>query len=180
MYEVSGNLANLPGYENFQITIRKVYEIFIKYFGLEIMNRIDLYIDNAANIYGANCGYTPNATPIHRKYIIIKLGISNFYNTSIIIYQLSHELVHYVYYAKLGLSRNVDFENEEPICCAVSLVLIKMLMPNELESYVQSLNNETHDYYRNGIKYFEITDDLAIYRNHILFDKNLPFKGDIS
>ena len=72
-------------------------------FGKEIMDKHPLLIDNAT----CGSGYTPIITPVLGRYLIIKLNIKDFSNRERIIFQVSHELCHYVFYSYLGLKKRM-------------------------------------------------------------------------
>ncbi|SDN85830.1 hypothetical protein [Acetanaerobacterium elongatum] len=147
-FEISGNLKEYESYDNFCATLLQVMNLFVAVFGLETMLKIDLYIDNA--LYdkqtkeNSMSGYTPITTLICSKYIVIKLNISDFSQTSQIIYQFAHELCHYVFYSIYGIDKPKGDNNEEAICSAMSLCTIKSLYPQNLEhwkEHVRSLSN---------------------------------------
>lgn len=150
-FEVNGNLEDEKDFKIFFENIRKVMKVFTKTFGLDTMSKIDLYIDNAVE----KSGYTPITTVILKKYIIIKLGINDFSNEEQIIYQFSHELCHYVFYALKGLDKPKADSIEENICSAMSLVLIKILYPNKINKWLTHVNNLTNKNYNNGGKIAE-------------------------
>lgn len=147
-FEVNGNLKdelNL-NFDMFFYTIQKVYMIYEQVFGKTTMESIDLYIDNATS----GSGYTPNITVVHRKYLILKLGVGKDSLESQIAFQVAHELMHYVFYAKKGLDKKKAGPEEEAVCSAASLCIIKLIYPLEFEwyyNYVCGLENEG---YRKG------------------------------
>ena len=81
-FEWNGYLDEIPNYKIFIDCIFKTRDIFIETFGISIMSKVELFLDNATQ----DSGYTPTITPIFNKYLIIKLGISDFSN---IVAQLS-------------------------------------------------------------------------------------------
>lgn len=150
-FEINGNLTDIPNYNNFKTNILTVYSIFYEHFGKEIMGKIELYIDNATE----NSGYTPIITPILKKHLIIKLGISNFSNSEQIVYQFSHELCHYVFYSILGLKKEFADKEEENICSAMSLVIMKRIFPNKLNFWKSHISGLTNENYSGGLSIAE-------------------------
>lgn len=151
MLEISGNLDDIQNgilnYEHFFTTVIEVHGRFIHYFGPEVMRKIPLLIDNGTSY----SGYTPIITPVWNTGLIIKLHITNGLDKPKIIYQLAHELTHYVFYSLLGLGKpRADIE-EESYCSAASLLLINEIAPDILplwENHVGSLENQG---YRKGL-----------------------------
>lgn len=144
-WEVNGNLASLENFDVFLNTIIDVFAIFEKYFGKETMSRIDLYIDNAVG--HETTGWTPIITPILQKYLIIKLGVSNFSYKEQTAFQFSHELCHYVFYSVKGLDKTFADDREENICAAMSLIIIRELFPESFDlyyDYVAGLSDEAY------------------------------------
>ena len=131
--EVNGNLSDIPNFNIFLTNISKVVFIFVQIFGKDIMEKIDLYIDNAIN--NTKSGYTPIITPVLRKYLIIKLNIEDFSKEQQIVYQFSHELCHYVFYVLKGINKEIANTVEENICSAMSLIMIKMLFSQDVFEY---------------------------------------------
>lgn len=143
-YEINGNLKAEENYAIFSSCIGMVMKAFRECFGEEVMNKIDLYIDNATQ----SSGYTPIITVILEKYIIIKLGISDFTKKEKTVYQFSHELCHYVFYSIKGLNKEKAGVIEENICTAMALIMINKFFPESSESwnkYVSSLKNENYN-----------------------------------
>jgi len=111
-----------------------------------LMNSIDLLIDNATE----GSGYTPIITPILGKYLIIKLGIKDNYEASQIFFESSHEFMHYVFYAIQGLDKEFADAEEEAICTAASLIIIKEFYPKELVYWCGHVNSKDEKY-RKGV-----------------------------
>lgn len=158
-FEINGNLkdkdAGLAGYNIFEQCVLKVKNIYDELFGKKILQRYPLYIDNAT----ADSGYTPVTTPVLKKFIIIKLGIKpedTKSTQSRIIYQFSHELMHFVFYCFLGIDKEKAGEQEEAICTASSLILLNHLHESdEFSAYLKYTENlpekpDTNRWYRNG------------------------------
>lgn len=145
MFEISGNLTAVDpeNYPKFLITVLNVRDFYIKHFGKQIMNAIALFIDNAT----AGSGYTPIITPTLGQFLIIKLNIDNFEETGKIIYQLAHELCHYVFYAVYGLDKPLADQQEESICSAASLCVLKQLDVNSFfiySNHILCLDNKAY------------------------------------
>lgn len=109
------------------------------------MTKIPLYIDNAT----AGSGYTPIITPIFGKYLCIKLGVPNFWDTERIIYQFAHELCHYVFYSLQGIDKPLADTREEMICSAMSLCILKDFYDN-IQRHIDHVNALENVGYRNG------------------------------
>lgn len=147
--EINGNLCDIPNYDIFFTNIIKVIGIFTHTFGTDIMEKIDLYVDNAVN--DSNSGYTPITTPILKKYIIIKLNIEDFSRDQKIVYQFSHELCHYVFYALKGFDKENADVFEENICSAMSLIILRMLYSEDVfEYWLNYVKNLADENYRGG------------------------------
>lgn len=75
-WEINGNLndkqTGIANYLIFQKVVCGTKSYFDKVFGINRMNQIPFYVDNAT----ADSGYTPIATPVLGKIVIMKLGIS--------------------------------------------------------------------------------------------------------
>lgn len=152
-YEINGNLEE-EKYLDFNLfceVICQVMNYYVKEFGEELMNSIDLLIDNSIG----GSGYTPIITPVLGKYLIIKLGIKKDFRSSRIVYQFSHELMHYVFFAIKGIKKEKAGIEEESICSAASLIMVKELYPEDFlfnYEYVKKLTNEG---YRKGAEIAE-------------------------
>lgn len=63
-FEINGNLDDeingLKNYQVFEEVICKVKTLYDRTFGLEVMNKYDLYVDNSTQ----NSGYAPITTTI--------------------------------------------------------------------------------------------------------------------
>lgn len=159
MYEINGNLVNIEKYNVFNHMIAMVMSDFHQMFGLEIMSRYPLYIDNCNNEGKSNCGYTPIITPILKQLLIIKLGIDDFGNAARIVYQLSHELCHYVFYSINGIAREKIDDEEESVCSAMALIMLKKYFDNvTFESYCNHVKELSSVPYRNGFFLAEILE----------------------
>jgi len=155
-FEINGNLKSEMGlgsrYPDFRRVIYSVRNFFIQYLEEEFMNSIDLYVDNATS----NSGYTPKITPILGKYLIIKLGINPTDGEARIAFQFAHELMHFVYYAKHGIDKQMADEQEEVICSAAALIIVHNFYPEFFEqcnNYVKSLKRPE---YRKGAEVAEM------------------------
>ena len=149
-FEISRKLVGEKGlgdnYKNFEHVILKVRDYYVSYLGKNLMNSIELYIDNATN----NTGHTPTIIPVLGKYLIIKLRITKKCSEAKIAYQFAHELMHFVFFAKYGINKNLANTLEEAICSAAALIVLRDLYPVAFErynDYTQSLSNPE---YRKG------------------------------
>lgn len=166
MYEINGNLTDIEKYNVFSHAIAIVMGEFNQMFGHKIMTKYPLYIDNCNNVEKANCGYTPIITPVLKQILIIKLGIDNFGDFAKIIYQLSHELCHYVFYSIKGITRPMADEREERICSAMSLIMLKAMCDNStFEGYCNHVKELPIFHYRDG--YF-LAEELEFKKENIV------------
>lgn len=153
VFEINGNLGYLLNYKNFENTICRVRNRFIELFGEEMMTKIPLYVDNATDVMS---GHTPIITPIFGKYLCIKLNIDNFLKSEQIIFQFAHELCHYVFFAIKGLDKSFAAEDEESVCTAMSLCLLKDFgvdieqCNGVVESWVEYVSRLENTGYRDG------------------------------
>ena len=167
-WEINGNLddkqTGLQNYQMFEDGVCKVKKIYDKIFGIDVMNRIPFYVDNAT----ANSGYTPISTPVLQKIVIIKLNISSKDGESKIIYQFTHELTHVVFRAYFGMDKPRANDKEEALCTAAALMVIKMLCPNDFEFYEDYTANLEYCGYRNGVLLAKTLEyDMEYLRNEI-------------
>lgn len=170
-WEINGNLygeCGLKNVQDFEEVIIKVKNLYDRIFGKDAMNEYDLYIDNATE----NSGYVPFITIILSKYIIIKLGIYENDSKGKIALQFAHELTHYVFYSYFGLNKPVANCEEETICTAASLIVIRDLFPNEFNIQNVHVKSLTEECYRRGAEYAESLD----YSLEKLKDKIMEFK----
>ena len=147
-FEWNGYLDEIPNYKIFIDCIFKTRDIFIETFGISIMSKVELFLDNATQ----DSGYTPTITPIFNKYLIIKLGISDFSKNELIVYQFSHELCHYVFYSLAGLDKEAADSEEENICSAMSLIVLNLLFPENIGFWISYVSNLDNSNYNKGVK----------------------------
>lgn len=143
MFEVNGNLEDEENFLIFFNYILHIRNYFTELFGIDIMNRIGLYVDNGTKM----SGYTPITTVVLNKYIIIKLGIKNFNDVEIITFQFAHELGHYVFRSIIGINKKKACVLEENLCTALSLITIKHFFPKSISfwlDYVEKLEDERY------------------------------------
>lgn len=165
--EINGNL-NQEGYDNFSKISSFVFCKFCDLFGFDVMTKIDLYIDNAT----AGSGYTPIITPVLKKLLVIKLNIPYFNDSEKIIYQLSHELCHYVFYSKLGINKaHADYE-EEKLCSAISFCMVHETYINSgllEQKYIKTIDNQAYSdgYYLAEKINFDIEEMKKLINNYI-------------
>lgn len=151
LYDEQYGLKNIKDFEEVIISVKNLYD---QLFGEEVMNKQIMYIDNAT----ADSGYSPIITVILRKYLIIKLCIYSDSIKSEIAYQFGHELTHFVFYSYFGLDKPPANFDEEMICSAASLIVVKELFPNDLDMFKSHVNSLTQDCYRKGVEYAESID----------------------
>lgn len=162
LYDEQYGLENIKDFEEVIISVKNLYD---QLFGEEVMNKHSMYIDNAT----ADSGYTPIITVILRRYLIIKLSISSNNRKSKIAYQFGHELTHFVFYSYFGLDKPPANFDEEMICSAASLIVVKKLFPSDLGMFKEHVNNLSQDCYRKGLEYAESIDyDLENLKKSII------------
>lgn len=132
MYEINGNLSEIEHYINLQSTIIKTINEFTQLFGADLMSKYPFYVDNCSNQLNSNCGHTPIITPVFKQFLIIKLGVDNFSDTPKIIFQLAHELTHFVFYCMKGIDKKIADDQEEKICTAMSLIMLKIFCDHNI------------------------------------------------
>lgn len=137
----------IENYVQFVEVINHIWNYYEKFLGKELMGKIDLFIDNAT----CHSGYTPVTILTLDKYVIIKLRVKSDTTEPEIAVQFSHELLHFVFYCKYGLKRNVDIDREEAICTAAALIYINEFYKELLPHYRKHVATLKEDYYRNGI-----------------------------
>lgn len=146
IFEINGNLASILNYHNLEFTLCRVRNCFIELFGEEIMSRFPVYVDNATDTMS---GHTPIITPILGKYLCIKLGLPNFWDTERIIFQFAHELCHYIFYSLQGIDKPLADTREEMICSAMSLCILKDFYDN-IQRHIDHVNALEDVGYRTG------------------------------
>lgn len=144
----NGYLEEIPNYKIFINYILKTRDIFIETFGISVMSKVELFLDNATQ----NSGYTPVIIPLFNNYLIIKLGISDFSKSEQIVYQFSHELCHYVFYSIIGLDKEPADSEEENICSAMSLIILNRLFPENISSWILYASSLSDSNYNKGVK----------------------------
>lgn len=168
-WEIIGNLGDdtygIKNYSNFCNVVFFIKSVFDELFGIEFMNLIDLFVDNATS----DSGFTPSATPVLNKYVIIKLNISLESDPPQIAYQFAHELTHFVFYVNHGISKPLASDHEETFCSAASLIIIRNFFPlsfNHFNCHVKTLENIA---YRKGANLASsLNYDLGNMKDYIL------------
>ena len=150
-WEINGNLddeqSGIANYQVFQKAVCATKSYFDEVFGLDCMNQISFYVDNAT----ADSGYTPISTPVLGKLVIIKLGIRSTDHEAKIAYQFAHELTHVVFRAYFGMDKPRATEDEEAICTAAALTVIKKMYPNDFAAFEQSTMSHLYIGYQRGV-----------------------------
>lgn len=167
-WEINGNLSNpktgIANYQIFSQIISDVKNYFDMIFGIEQMNKILFYVDNAT----ANSGHTPIVTPVLGKLAIIKLGIAPGDWEPKIAFQFAHELTHVVFYTYLGMDKPKANDEEEMICTAASLIIIKQMYPEQYVYFENDVKANSYVGYRNGVAFAEkISYDMKQIRSAI-------------
>lgn len=148
IFEINSNLIVEQDYKNFEQKIYEVYDLFKNFFGAEIMEKYDLFIDNATK----NSGYAPVITRLLRKHLTIKLGVEDFSNKEEIVFEISHEMCHYVFYSLKSLEKEKADDEEENICTAMSLIILNMLYPDNINNWINHVENMKEEKYNKGAK----------------------------
>ena len=151
MKEFSGKLRDIDNYDIFFNTIVSINKRFREVFGDDIVDKYDLFIDNATS----GSGHTPVCVPILKKYILIKLHVSDFSDKDIIIYQYSHELLHYISYAINGLLYKDHLDEEEQLASACSLIMLKEYNSKRFDYFCSYVSNLEDKNYKQGTKLAE-------------------------
>jgi hypothetical protein len=167
-WEINGNLNNdqsgLSNYQAFQHVVSSIKNYYDKVFGEEIMNRIPFLVDNGTS----DSGYTPIATPVLERIVVIKLGIRSTDDKAKIAYQFAHELTHVVFWAYFGMKKPRATEDEEAICTAASLIIIKKLYPDHFEVFEQCASSNSDKRYQKGVPLAkELSYDMEELRSRI-------------
>jgi hypothetical protein len=160
IFEVNGNLTTIINNHNFYDQVFKTCDYCISIFGNQLMSTHRFFIDNGTQM----CGRVPITIPVLSEYILIKLGVADFQNRAEIIFQLSHELCHCFFYAKLSLNKSIADEKEENYCAAFSLFVIQAQYPNSLDYYAKIVRENSNPVYRGGYMLFEkYRNDLSAF-----------------
>ena len=150
-WEINKNLADeqygMSNYQIFRKVIHDTKDYFNEVFGVECLNKVPFSVDNAT----AGSGYTPISTPVLGKLVVIKLGIKPNDCEAQIVYQFAHELTHVVFRAYFGMNKPHATNEEEEICTATSLTVLKHMYPNDFNRYEQYTANLNNLGYRNGV-----------------------------
>lgn len=150
-WEINGNLADKKdGIKNYNmfaraISITKCY--FDTVFGVDCLNKVPFSVDNATD----DSGYTPINTVILDKVVVIKLGIKPDDDEAKVVYQFAHELTHVVFKAYFGINKPYAGEDEEMICTAAALTVVKNIYPNELYKFIKTASASDNIGYQNGV-----------------------------
>lgn len=163
-FEVNGNLSKEDNFSLFMNYVTQTFGYFLETFGLDVMGKYELYIDNAT----AHSGPVPITTVVFGKFIIIKLGIKNFYSIEQIVFQFAHELCHYVFYSLMGLEKKLADNEEENICTAMSLIVVKHFFPKGIDIHIKYVRNLKEEQYKYGADIAEeVNFDIKKLKNKI-------------
>lgn len=153
-WEINGNLYGsdgLPNIESFEKVVVKVKQFFDQAFGKQLLDEIEFLVDNATE----HSGYTPIATVVLNKVVIIKLGIKPDDPESKIVYQFSHELMHVVFRAVWGMEKPRANDFEEAVCSAAALIMVSKICPEQLKKYRKYTLSLSYAGYRKGVEVAE-------------------------
>lgn len=79
------------------------------------------------------------------------MKIEDGLHTSQTAFQFAHEMMHLIFYSLFGISKERAGSEEESICTAASLCVIKSLFPKELDSFIDYVSRLEYEGYRNGV-----------------------------
>lgn len=149
-WEINGNLADkqdgIKNYDVFEKAVCTTKTYFDKVFGVECLNQVPFSVDNAT----ADSGYIPINTVVLNKIVVIKLGIKPDDDEAEVAYQFAHELTHVVFLAYFGMNKPHATDEEEIICTAAALIVIKNMYPDYFDTYEQ-VTSKKEAKYRNGV-----------------------------
>lgn len=149
-WEISGNLddkvSGMKNYDVFEQTVCQIKTLYDAVFGLSLMNKVKFLVDNATD----GSGYTPIVTKVLEEFFVIKLRIVPTSSQAEIAYQFSHELTHIVFHACCDKEKPQADEEEESICSAASLIILKTLYPQSFPSYMKHVLGLSNNGYRKG------------------------------
>ena len=143
---LNNKLDGIKKYDEFEKTVCEIKAYFDTVFGVERMNKVLFYVDNA--VLGS--GHTPIVTVALGKIAIIKLNIQCNDTEAEVAYQFAHELTHVVFRAYFGMNKPHATDEEETICTAAALTVIKNMYPGYFDTYEQ-VTSEKEAKYRNGV-----------------------------
>ncbi len=150
-WEINGNLddsqSGISNYPIFQNAVSVTKQYYDRIFGIDIMNRVPFYVDNAT----ADSGYTPISTLVLERLVVIKLGIGANDIEAKVAYQFAHELTHVVFRAYFGINKPRVTDEEEAICSAAALTIVKMFYPDNFEIFERNAASHSYVGYRNGV-----------------------------
>ena len=150
-WEINGNLddsqTGILNYQIFQNAVCVTKQYYDRIFGIDIMNRVPFYVDNAT----ADSGYTPISTLVLGRLVVIKLGIGANDIEAKVAYQFAHELTHVVFRSYFGINKPRATHEEEAICSAAALIIIKIFYPEHFEKFEKSAASHSYVGYRNGV-----------------------------
>jgi hypothetical protein len=158
-------------YENFIF----LYDIFKEIFGEELLNKENCAVNNDKN------GSYPQMT-YHsvEKLLYITLNSSNLSYWAQLIYQLSHEMTHYLcrqYRNDFGSNYNSLSWFEETICEAISLFVLKIASEkwhtNHLSEINPKFSEALNDYYMNELS------KKPVINNGDIFIKNISSLSEL-
>ena len=179
-WEINGNLADkqdgIKNYDVFKKAVCTTKTYFDKVFGVECLNKVPFSVDNAT----ADLGYTPINTVVLNKIVVIKLGIKPDDYGAKVAYQFAHELTHVVFKAYFGINKPYAGEDEEMICTASALTVVKNIYPNELYRFIKTASSSDNIGYQNGVPLADaISYDMEKIKDLILwFPMKLQYQNN--
>lgn len=143
----------INNFETYVSIIEDVLRSFALLFGEEIMTKYPLYIDNGYS----HAGSLHTIKPIFNKFLHLKTGIADGKDKSEVLFQLTYNLTHYVFYSKFGLERPYLTEYRD-YCTGMAIVIVRMDDKDAGSFYEDALKNEIP----NGV-------DIAKRNNYSIF-----------
>ena len=114
------------------------------------------------------------------KIVVIKLGIKPDDYGAKVAYQFAHELTHVVFKAYFGINKPYAGEDEEMICTASALTVVKNIYPNELYRFIKTASSSDNIGYQNGVPLADaISYDMEKIKDLILwFPMKLQYQNN--
>ena len=78
--------------------------------------------------------------------------LDSLYCQEEIVFEISHEMCHYVFYSLKSLEKEKADDEEENICTAMSLIILNMLYPDNINNWINHVENMKEEKYNKGAK----------------------------
>lgn len=131
----------------FNDVVRKVMAEFKGIFGTSLVEALNLLV-------GTRAGFPPSIRQVLGDYVAISVGVVDYFgNWEQVVYQLSHEMTHFMGFCTMGIQRPIASEEEEILCTAMALSLARKLCS---EGYCEACcaveEKADNKGYRDGVK----------------------------